>query len=493
MTRKATLIATLADRSQLEHLIEIARPADMLEVRADLVGDLDVDWLRGQFGGPLIYTLRSCAEGGGAEETGGSRRQRLVAAGKQFDLVDLEAERDLDSETLESLAPDHRLISWHGETESSESLRQRLQSMRSVPARWYKLVPLAERAGEEFGPLVMAASVRADDLIAFAAGEIGRWTRVLAPHVGAPVVYASLADVEAAPGQISLDRWLSDYGLPELSSVESLFGIVGHPVKHSLSPRLHNLGYRAHELPCVYVPFDAPSFADFWLEVGESGRLEFLGFPLSGLSVTAPHKETAAAIAGAISPLADRLDSVNTLVRRGEVWEGSTTDEEGVLVPLRSRGVPLRDVAAAVIGAGGAGRVACWALRQSGARVTLVNRDSERGSAVARNLGATFVGLSEFQPSGFRVIVHATPRGRDPEDPIPVDVAAMDPSAVLIDMVYRSNAATPLVQAARSAGIDAVDGREVLLAQAASQFRSMTGHELPVVRCREALGLDPPS
>lgn len=493
MTLRATLIASIADRDQLENLRETARDADILEIRADLVGEVDVDWLREEFDGALMYTLRSSMEGGRADEPGPERHRRLASVARRFDLIDLEAERDLDSDLLEQIPADRRVISWHGDAEASDSLRRRLAEMRSITARWYKIVPQARRAGDEFGPLVMTAGTRAGDVIAFSAGEIGRWTRVLAPRLGAPVVYAALPGAPAAPGQITLKRWIEDYGLPRISPVEELFGIVGHPVAHSLSPRLHNLGYRVHNLPFAYVPFEAPSFADFWLEVGESGRLEFLGFPLGGLSVTAPHKQTAAAIAGALSPVADRLNSVNTLVRRGEVWEGQTTDHDGVLEPLRRLGVSLHGAAAAVVGAGGAGRVACWALRREGARVTLVSRNAETGAATAEDLGVGYVALPEFRPREFAVIVHATPLGRDRGDVSPIDIAALDEEATLLDLVYLPDAPTAMVREARARGLAAIDGREVLLAQAMSQFRLMTRRELPEIAAREALGLEEPS
>src|SRR4030095_3950665 len=125
----------------------------------------------------------------------------------------------------------------------------------------------------------------------------------------------------------------------DLPPASVLAGLAGNPVGHSLSPRLHNAAYRALGLPRLYLPFHVESFGDFWLEVVESGSLDVLGLPLTGLSVTAPFKEAALAMAGASSPLAERVQSANTLLLNDGVWEAETTDPEGVVQTLLARGI----------------------------------------------------------------------------------------------------------------------------------------------------------
>ena len=145
------------------------------------------------------------------------------------------------------------------------------------------------------------------------------------------------------------------------------------------TPRLHNALYRELGIDMLYLRLWAPSFGNFWLEVVESGSLEVLGLPWKGLSVTAPHKAAALAIAGATSPLADRVGGANTLVHNGEVWEAESTDPAGVIGALRAHGVELEGRRTAVLGAGGAGRAAAVALEVAGAHVSLVNRSGPRG------------------------------------------------------------------------------------------------------------------
>jgi 3-dehydroquinate dehydratase/shikimate dehydrogenase len=254
---------------------------------------------------------------------------------------------------------------------------------------------------------------------------------------------------------------------------------------------LHNACYRALDLPFLYLPFEAETLGDFWLEVVEDGALEDFGMPVRGLSVTAPFKASGVAVAGALSPLAERLSAVNTLVLRDAVWEGENTDCEGVVLALGWCGVRPAGRRALVIGAGGAGKATAFALAMAGAEVTLANRGEETGRAVAAELDLPFLPFEGLSAQGFDLVVNATALGRRAEDPPPVAPATLDPAAVVVDLVYGSEA-TAFGAAAAARGCCVVDGREVLLGQALSQFRLMTGRDLPLAAGRAALGLPEP-
>lgn len=469
-----------------------AIPAEVewLEVRADLTGELDAEALRRASGRKLLYTLRSAAEGGASENAPARRRQRLLSASAAgYDLVDLEGARDLAPELLAEIPPQRRLVSWHGAATDLAGLESRFEHLARVPAALCKLVPAAGQPGEELAPLLFLAKLGRRNVAAFAGGPAGLWTRLLAPRLGAPVVYGSAADLPAAPGQPSVARLVADFGLPALPPVERLFGIVGNPVARSLSPRLHNAAYRALGIPALFLPFHAETFGDFWLEVVEGVGLEVLGLPLAGLAVTAPFKEVALAVATAASPLAQRIGAANTLVRRGELWAAESTDPEGVTAPLVAKGVPVAGLEAVVIGAGGAGRSAAVGLAGAGARVTLANRGRERGEQAARDLGLPFVPLDELDPSAYGILVNATSLGREAGEPGPVSAATLSPGTMIVDLVY-GRQPTLLVVEARARGLTVVDGLEVLLAQAVPQFRFLTGAELPLESGRGALGLE---
>jgi len=501
--QRATLIATLTDPAEqaAATLRRLSPAVDWVEIRADLCGEIEPSWLRRHTDKKLLYTLRSTAEGGASEASPVRRGERLGAAlDAGYDFVDLEAARDLaDPELLARIPPPRRILSWHGGPTSVGLLKERFETLSAVPAHLYKLVPAATQPGEDLAPLLFLHELGRRDVAAFATGPAGFWTRLVAPRLGAPVVYGSAGETPAAPGQPSVAALVRDYGLPSLPPAEALYGVVGNPVLHSLSPRLHNGACHRFGFPGLYVPFHVETFGDFWLEVVEGGVLEAIGLPLRGLSVTAPFKDVALAVAGVSSPLAQKIGAANTLFWEDGVWEAEITDPEGVTRPLADRGVALAGIATVVIGAGGAGRAAAVGLSRAGARVTLANRGRERGERAARELGLPFVPLDELDVGAFELVLHATSLGRNPGEMAPVDIFALAPGAVVVDLVYRGTGASPgspeltqateLVRQARQRGLIAIDGREVLLAQALGQFRLMTGLELPLEVGREILDL----
>jgi 3-dehydroquinate dehydratase/shikimate dehydrogenase len=540
-TTAASLVATLTTPLTPE-LAAGLDGVEWLEVRADVLGDLDPEPLRRLFPGKLLYTLRSRAEGGFFEGSPERRKRRLLEAAGRYDRVDLEGARDLSPELLTAVPQALRLISWHGPASDVEALEACFARMAAAEAALYKLVPWAVQPGEALAPLMLLHQLRRADVIAFAGGDAGTWTRLLAPRLGAPVVFGAAGDAPGAPGQPSIRTLCEDFGLPALPPVATLFGVVGNPVAHSLSPRLHNGAYRELGIPALYLPFQTDAFGDFWLEVVEEGVLETLGLPIHGLSITAPFKAAALAVAGAESPLAGLVGGANTLVLRQGVWEAESTDPEGVVEPLRERGIEIEGRRAAVVGAGGAGRAAAVGLSRAGARVTMFNRSAERGERAAEELGLECRALGELGGAigELEMVVNATPVGRGAEvgvgmgagaagpeagaggqvrgaqqasqgrrgeaarrgeqvqrgeraadEPLPFPVDGLRAGTVVIDLVYRrpEEGPTPLLAAAAARGALTVDGREVLLGQARGQFRLMTGRELPRELARRLLGL----
>lgn len=484
---KAWLVATLTTPPSAggEELAAVRHRVQSLEVRADLIDGPGPSWLRNHFAGEIIYSLRSTYAGGGSDESDSDRARRLLAAARRYDLVELESHRDLIPEVLSGVPASKRLISWYGVAGDAARLCNVFERFSMFQARLYKLVSSPARVGAELAPLATLKLLGRNDTIAFATGPSGFWTRLVAPHLGAPIVFGRLS-AQGPPDEPTIKQLIEDYGLPELNPPEKIYGIVGNPVRHSLSPRLHNAGYRSLGCRALFLPFHAECFESFWREVVESATMKTLGVAIKGLTVASPHKEAALSAAAMSSPMCRRAGSTNLFVRNGEGWKADTTDPEGVVFALNGRRVSIKGKKTAVVGCGGAGRAVAAALDQAGAQVTLVNRGLERALRATRLLRLPFVRLSEFATDGYSVVVNATPVGRD-DGQLPFEVSNLSEDAVVVDLAY-GNEQTPLVTRTLASGRIAIDGKEVLLIQAQRQFRMMTDQEMPLGLARSALG-----
>jgi len=484
-----SLVGTLmsAPSSRGDDLHRLSHEVEWLEIRADLVGDLDVGWIRSHFSGRLLFTLRSTAEGGCFDGSVGDRHRWLLRAASQYDAIDLEGDRDLVPRLLRRVPPAKRLISWTGSSADVGRLRARAHAITSVPAWLYSLSVPAKSSRDGLVPLNLLRTLDRRDVVAYATGEAGFWSRVVAPHFGAPVVFGIANTQEASLGQPTISQLIQDYGFPEPPPLRALYGIVGDPVGHSLSPRLHNAGYRALGLPCLFVPFQEASFDGFWTQMVQNNAIESLGVSLNGLTVVSPHKEAALTAGVSGSAMVQRAFSTNIFTKNGHRWTADTTDPEGTVLALRTRGIPITHQKTAVIGCGGAGRAVAAALDELGANVTLVNRSAARGQQAQMRLGLPFVPLSAFSPDDYSMVVNATPLGRQGEA-LPFDVRRMRMGGSVIDLAY-GRELTPLIRQALALGLTAIDGLEVLRIQVLRQFHLMTNAELPPDLCREELGL----
>ncbi len=467
----------------------LAGRVDSLEVRADLVGDLDVRWLRRQFSGTLVYTLRSVDEGG--QFTGGrrDRHARLKAAARGYDQVDLESATDLTPELLAAVPAGRRRVSRHvgrvAAADGSGRLMAVLDRITAIPAALYVLSIDADADEDAVAVVSLLGAARRSDLTAYATGVAGRWTRILAPWLGAPVVFAELGPTTqpGQPGLPTLIELQTDYGFPELTPVRCLYGIVSPSLRPSAWTRLHNRAYRILGLPAIFLPFQAQDLRRFWHTVIPA--LDAVGLPLRGMTVTRPFKDCVLDLVERTTAAAIRCGAGNVVWREGHDWVADATDPS-VVSALAAMGVALDGRRAAVVGCGAAGRSIAAALTALGAEVVLVNRSEERGRFAAQLLGLPFVPLAEFSPAGFTLLVHATPV----IDQALFSLAGLSSDAAVLDMVP-TNTPSPLIAEARARGLVTFDGWQVMAAQAVPQFQLMTGVAMPPSAAFELRGGSP--
>lgn len=469
-----SLIATLLEPPSPDGADLTALPdaVDWLEVRADRVGDIDPEWLRSHFKGRLLYANRS------ENASPLNRPERLKTAARFYDRIELEVETDVSEELLQLIPAEKRVVSWYGRVNDLSELNDRFAQLSSVPAAAYKIVTTATTIAEEFLPLALLRALNRTDTIAFSHGPLGFWNRLLALRLGAPAIFGIAGAGSAVDMEPAIGKLIADYGLPEVNPARELFAIIGNPIFHSLSPRLHNASYRVTNHSALFVPLRVDSFAEFWREFVTSRKLDEYGMPINGMTVASPHKEEAVLTAKTISGMVQQTEAANILVRNNGWWTADTTDPDVVYTASRDRSVNVKAKRAAVIGCGGAGRAIAAALWQSGAGVTLINRGAERGEHAAALLNLPYIPLRDFDAEGYDIVVNATPVGRD-TDEVPFELERLGNDAVVIDLVYGARP-TPLVDTTRARRQVAIDGRDVLVTQVSRQFRLMTGKEMPI-------------
>jgi shikimate dehydrogenase len=259
-----------------------------------------------------------------------------------------------------------------------------------------------------------------------------------------------------------------------------LAGILGWPVAHSRSPRLHGFWLARHGIDGAYVPLPVEP-ANFATAIR---ALAALGF--RGANVTLPHKEAAFAACDIVEDQARRIGAVNTLVfhEDGRI-EGWNTDGWGFIESLREQAPAFRPEAgpAVILGAGGGARAVAHALLSAGCTaLTLVNRSPARAEALARELsnhGAAIEVAATPPLENAALLVNTTSQGMQGQPPLQIDLAPLPATAVVADIVYVP-LETPLLAAARARGLAAVDGLGMLLHQGRRGFQAWFG-EMPVV------------
>jgi shikimate dehydrogenase len=262
-----------------------------------------------------------------------------------------------------------------------------------------------------------------------------------------------------------------------LSGGARVAGVIGWPIAHSLSPRLHGFWLDRHRVDGAYVPL---AVKPGMLARALSG-LSALGF--AGANVTIPHKEEACSLVDEVSDLALRIGAVNTVVVRsdGRLF-GTNTDAFGFIANLEAGCPGFRaDAGAAVLlGAGGAARAIAVALLDAGAAaLVIVNRDQGRAERLAAELGSARVRVEPWAKRAevageAALLVNATSLGMAGKPPLDVDLAALPGEAVVTDIVY-APLVTPLLAAASSRGNRTVDGLGMLLHQARPAFQAWFG------------------
>jgi 3-dehydroquinate dehydratase/shikimate dehydrogenase len=472
-----------------DRMAELAPLADLFEVRADFLSDPDLAGVLRARTRPILLTCRPESEGGRFPDRDHAARRRILteAVSRGFDLVDVEF-RSGFADVIAAKAGRGLVLSTHdfaGAPKDLDPLHAQMARLRPDVVK----VAVTARSVADLGRLLAFARRRAPapaagkhpELVAIAMGPLGVASRILGGTYGAPFTFAAPdASPPVAPGQLGARVLGETYRVRQVGPATRVYGVVGQDVVRSLSPAIHNAAFAATGRDAVYVPLQSESLEAF---------IEALpGLGLSGFSVTRPYKQSLQRHLAQVEETAARAGSVNTVVVRDGRLCGSSTDGDGVLVPLRKR-TEVGGRRVLIVGAGGAARAAAFALVGAGARVSVLARRPEQAAEVAAAAGGDAVSLEDLGAMPWDVLLHATPVGSGSlPGRLPVPESVLRPGSVVFDMVYEPRP-TALLEAARTRGCRTIDGVEMLVAQAVGQFEAWTGEAAPVeAMTRAALG-----
>jgi 3-dehydroquinate dehydratase/shikimate dehydrogenase len=457
------------------------RGAKFIEMRLDFFRNaVDFKRLLAYKKCPWIATYRRTVDGGRWSSTEEARqvsiRQAIVAGG--FDWIDLETDV---ADTIRRFGAVKRIVSYHNMQETPADLEERYERMLKQDADVIKIAVMPQTAAD-VARVIKIQRDATKPTIAFCMGELGIPSRFLSLKFGAPWIYAAFnKERGVAPGIPGSEDFRTIYPIRAIDADTQFYGVCGDPVSHSLSPVLHNHMYRRLHVNAFYVPFLVPA-----------GKLEehisaFDAVPISGYSITIPHKEAAAKIAREPDEPVRLSRAANTLVREdaGE-FRGANTDYTAAVESIKAHlaertkdGPPpqLSQITALLLGAGGVARAIAHALHREGCGLTITARTQERANRLSAELGGCRVLDWQGRNNAHcDILINCTPVGMHPNvDEIPIHVSFLRPGMTVFDTIYTPET-TLLLREAKSRGCFTISGVELFVRQAAEQIRLFTGH-----------------
>ena len=497
MTRLcAAIFVTDPDKARRDIALAAEAGADMVELRLDTF-DGDAYHLIGNSILPTVVTVRPSWEGGRSTETDAQRIETLDS------LSYLATYTDVELTTFKRLAPLNErfgklILSSHDFSGRPDRLTNQFVELNESPCDVVKIVWTARTIRDNLEAFELLIH-REKPTIALCMGEAGLISRVLAKKFGAFLTFAGVRKGDVtAPGQLSLDEMKRLYRWDAIGPRTKVYGVVGYPVAHSMSPAIHNAAFDQTGYDGIYLPLLVNEGYESFKAFMES-FLAFEPLNLLGLSVTIPHKQNALRYLqekqAEVDELAMRIGAVNTIVidrtPGAAHLRGLNTDYSAILDSITARLGIARDALAdsrvAVIGAGGTGRTAVAALAHCGANVVIYNRSRERAAALASEFNGKTgkveaVPIEKLPDSHCGIYINTTSVGMYPDvagSPFGDQPPMLSPDTLVFDAVYNPPK-TKLLEQAEAAGAKTVGGIETFIRQAAVQFQAWTGLPAPM-------------
>jgi shikimate dehydrogenase/3-dehydroquinate dehydratase type I len=490
----------ITGNTQEEALLQIEMSlsrARVLELRMDLIhGDLRTLMKRCRSHRKpieiLVTNRRTESSASGDMRGEGARIALLkeaVCLGADYVDVELHTPEALRKDVLATASAHGNrtgvIISHHdfSKTPSLKTLKSIFHDCMVSGASVAKIVTVAKSPEDNFTvlSLIPYAHDRNNDIIAFCMGEQGRESRIMAPLLGSYLSFASLEDgLASAPGQLTVGemedvlnlagRGVQREGKLSVPANARIFGLLGNPVKQSLSPLMHEAALNKMKIASKYLPFCIQDI--------DSAARGIKGIGICGVSVTVPFKVAVMKHLDEVDADARKIGAVNTIVNINGRLKGFNTDWLGLVQSIREV-TDIKGKVFAILGAGGTARAAVFGVQRESGIPVIINRNVARGENLAKEWGCSFYPLSELARVRADCLINTTPVGMLPNiDESPVSGAILVNYPWVVDVVYNP-LKTRLMRDAKKAGCITVPGLGMFVHQGAEQIRLWTGEEAP--------------
>ncbi|HEY1501075.1 MAG TPA: shikimate dehydrogenase [Acidobacteriaceae bacterium] len=423
-----------------------------------------------------IATCRRSATGGKFKGTINAELEILEKAAQVgCHLIDIElqtAEHTKPAQMKKLRSYGAALIISHHDFESTKNLDATFDRILPYQPEFVKIVATAKTLSDNVTMMRFLEKRRDEaNIIGISMGEQGTISRVLGLRSGSVFTFAAAhAGEETGPGQIEARTLRETWRIDQIDASTKVYGVAGNPVRHSLSPLMHNMAFRRETVNGVFLPLQTTRLSDLLTLTRE--------VPLHGLAITMPFKTEIIKHLAKTDVLSEKIGACNTVVRSqdGKLY-GFNTDVAAVVRPLERR-LPLRGAKILVLGAGGAGRAAVFGLVDKGAEVFVWNRTAETAKKLARQAKAKTIRREQIAKSNFDVIINTTPVGMRGVKPASLLEPKELNTRLVFDLVYNP-IDTPLIRMAREKGLPVITGVEMFVHQGARQFEIWTGKPAP--------------
>ena len=463
----------------VSEMLSASKYADIVELRIDYIPELQnaetcIEESLKRKTKPVIITNRPEREGGkfnGREQDRLHLLQKAIELGADYVDVEYDSIKQITRRNSSKI-----IISHHNFKETPHNLSKIYDDICQQKPDIVKIVTYANDIIDNIRIFELLKSAQIPT-ISFCMGESGYISRILTKKFGGFLTFASLEKgKESAPGQLTVDELSKIYHFKEINEETKLYGIIGNPVSHSMSPAIHNASFIEKGLNNVYVPLKIANIDAF---MRECRKIDFQGF-----SVTIPHKESVLPFLDDLDHTARKIGAINTIVNRKGKLTGYNTDcmaaVMGLEYSMKEANETLNNKKVSIIGAGGAARAIAFGLKEKGCDITIFNRTIERAEKLSHDVKCKFESFEEIHQIDSDILINTTSIGMFPNvDQTPVPKNILNEGMIVFDAVYNP-IETRLLRDAKEQGCHTVNGLSMFINQAAEQFRLWTDIDAPI-------------